>query len=199
MNKIKQFAAAQNISVAELARRIGVEPHTLRRYTRAGGAEPKPSLAQKISKELGVRLEEVMGMDFPVTAPQDKKLPLYGAAQAGLGAQIIDIANPIDQIDAPSFISNVTDAYAVYIVGDAMMPRFNAGEVVFVHPHRPVKNGSDVVVQLNVNDQRHAFVLEYVSASDTKLIAKQHNPDKQITFDSVNIHAVHSVIGSYFG
>lgn len=199
MNKIKQLAAAQNLTVAELARRIGVEPHTLRRYTRAGGAEPKPSLAQKISKELGVRIEEVMGMDLPFTAQQGKKLPLYGSAQAGLGGQIIDITTVIDQIDAPSFISNVTDAYAVYVVGDAMMPRFRAGEIVFVHPHKPVKKGSDVVVQVDVSDQRYAYVLEHVSASNTKLIVKQQNPDKQIIFDSAKVHALHSVIGSYFG
>jgi transposase-like protein len=46
-NNIKKLCADHDISISELARRIGMQPHTLRRYTRIrpdGNQEAQPKV-----------------------------------------------------------------------------------------------------------------------------------------------------------
>jgi len=61
-NGIKKLCGQTEISISDLARRIGMQPHTLRRYTRMredGSQEAQPSieLATKIAKALDVSVE----------------------------------------------------------------------------------------------------------------------------------------------
>jgi DNA-binding XRE family transcriptional regulator len=58
-NQIRRLAAENNITIAKLAVEIGVQPHTLRRYTRHE-AEPRLELCEKIANRLGCTIDEVL-------------------------------------------------------------------------------------------------------------------------------------------
>ena len=207
-NRIKKLCADHDISVAELARRRGKQPHALRRYTRVredGTQEAQPSteLAQSIADKLGVTLSDVIGVDLGLElAPQQvretRTMPLYGAAQAGIGFDITDVTEPIDAIETPSWLKSVPDAYAVFVSGTSMQPRFNPREIVYVHPGRPYRDGDYVVVQLKANGVAHAIVKRFVEVTDTHVVLMQHNPDRKVTHILEEVAAIHVIVGSYF-
>lgn len=196
-NNILNLARSKSISISELARRIDMEPHTLRRYTR-GETEPKSDLALKLADVFGCMPSEVLGLE-PVGDPIGK-MPLYGPVAAGHfnGQTCMDKA--VDHIGRPSFLISKENAYAVFVVGESMEPRFKAGEVLFVDPDAPIRQGSDVVVQINLDEnygELTAVTKEFKSWDNDTLTLHQLNPDKLITIARNQITAIHSVQGTW--
>src|SRR5215471_12365645 len=59
------------------------------------------------------------------------RIPAYGQAVGGKDGEFILNGNRIVDVLAPPSLQGVPDAYAVYVVGDSMEPRYFAGEAVF--------------------------------------------------------------------
>ena len=202
-NRIKVLAAEKGLTIAELAVGIGVQPHTLRRYTRHE-AQPRLELADKIADFFGCTREDVLGetrakvSPLPVLPPasQARNIPVYGAAQGGAGFDITDVTSPVDYIRAPEYLSGSSTAYAVLVVGDSMEPRFCAGETLFVHPGLPPRPGDDVVLQLRAGAETHSLVKRFVNKQNGGVIVKQLNPDREVRFDSDDVIAVHKIVGT---
>ena len=60
-NRIKILCAQNDISIADLAKKIGMQPAALRRYTRHE-AQPRIELAQQVAAALNVTPDEVLGI-----------------------------------------------------------------------------------------------------------------------------------------
>ena len=75
-------------------------------------------------------------------------IPLYGSAEAGLGSDLTNVDSAVDFIEPHPAIRNNKGGYACYVVGTSMEPRFQQGEIVYVSPGRPAKQGDDVIVQM---------------------------------------------------
>ena len=200
-NRIRLLAAEAGMTMAELAVAINMQPHTLRRYSRHE-AEPKLEIAQAIADFFRVSVDDVLGTSLgsPAVVSGDgaRKIPLYGAAEAGLGFDVSDITEPIDRIDCPVALADATNPYAVFVAGESMSPRFEPGEIVFVHPGRPIRKGDDVIVQLHADSRVHAILKRYVSRSDDALTLEQINPARKISHKNEAVKAVHKVIGVLF-
>jgi phage repressor protein C with HTH and peptisase S24 domain len=207
-NKIKSLCARHEMSVSELARRIEMKPHALRRYTRVredGNQEAQPSvpLAQRIADVFNVSIDEVLGVNLGASERQItaevRKMPLYGAvAGSSVGFDITDVTEPIDQIDTPSWLSSVPDAYAVFVSGTSMQPRFNPREVIYVHPYRPYRENDYVVVQLTANGKTHAICKQFIEINETHVVLRQHNPEREIRYTKDEVSAIHLIVGTYF-
>lgn len=198
-NRIKILCAQNDISIAELAKKIGMQPAALRRYTRHE-AQPRIELAQQVAAALNVTPDEVLGIKIgseKIDAAW-RQMPLYGAVQGGIGHDITDLSDAIDAIDTPSWLASVPDAYAVFVSGTSMRPRFNPREVLYVHPGRPCREGDYVVVQLAANGNTHAIVKQFVEITDTHVVLRQHNPDRNLNYPRNEVAAIHVVVGSYF-
>ncbi|KQM92206.1 hypothetical protein ASE70_14930 [Sphingomonas sp. Leaf22] len=92
-------------------------------------------------------------------APRD--LPVYGTV---LGADLdfaalsdetvaieqtlVSMMETITYVRRPPAMSEMRQAYALFVVGSSMEPRYGPGDPVFVDPVRPPAIGDDVVVQL---------------------------------------------------
>jgi len=86
-----------------------------------------------------------------------REIPTYGHSHGGDRGEIkLNEANKTGDVPAPPALINARDAYALYIVGDRMEPRFFAGELVYVHPGLPVRNGDFVVLELVDNNSGKA-------------------------------------------
>jgi len=108
----------------------------------------------------------------------------------------------LDTVVCPPSLENVPDAYAVWIVGESMVPRFKPGETAWVHPNRPARRGNDVVIQLNPDhegDPPEGYVKEYVTQTPSRLIVKQYNPEKEIEFERHDVKSIHVIIGTLWG
>jgi phage repressor protein C with HTH and peptisase S24 domain len=124
------------------------------------------------------------------------RIPAYGQAVGGRDGEFILNGNRIVDVLAPPSLQGVPDAYAVYVVGDSMEPRYFAGEAVFVNPRLPVRRGDFVVAQIAVADGEppHAYVKRFVARDSRKLRLEQFNPRKALEFPVRSVISVHRII-----
>jgi phage repressor protein C with HTH and peptisase S24 domain len=124
------------------------------------------------------------------------RIPVYGQAVGGKDGEFILNGNQVADILAPPSLSRVPDAYAVYVVGDSMEPRYFAGEMVFVNPRLPISRGAFVVAQIAIGDEDtpHAYVKRFVSSDSRRLRLEQYNPAKILEFPASSVVSVHRVI-----
>ncbi len=193
-NRIAQLAESQNLSGSELARRLDMHPHAMRRYLR-NETQPKSPLAAKIAEMFGVSVEHVLGFGEDASIALGR-IPLYGTAEGGLGSDV-SLAQAIDHIERPSLMRAAPSAYAVYVVGESMEPRYYAGEIAYVNPTRPVRKGDFVIVQMLDGDDRSAIIKRYISSNDKHVFVEQLNPSRKMQLPKKIIVGVHFVQGAF--
>lgn len=146
-----------------------------------------------------------IGDSTEIVGRRIKKLPVLGEAVGGEDGEYIFNGSVLDYVDCPPSLENVPNAYAVYIDGESMAPRFRPGETVWVHPTKPARRGDDVVVQIHrERDDDGApprgFVKEFVGWTSNKLLLHQFNPDKKVEFTREMVVSVHPIVlaGKYW-
>ena len=195
MNNIDKLARGLGVSIEELARRVDMNPHTLRRYAR-NESQPKPALTLKLAGVFGCDPNEILG--FPVSENATlSRIPLYGITEDIPGSDIIDMDRALDHIDRPSFLLSASNAYAVYVGGESMTPRFRSGEIVYVDPAVPIRSGGDVVVQMSDNNKLTAIVKEYTHSDDYLIYLKEFASKEQVSIEKFRITAIHLIRGMY--
>ena len=100
--------------------------------------------------------------------------------------------------DLPGKLVGVTNAYAVYVDGTAMEPRYFPGETLHINPHKPARHGDFVAVHLvDQNDGSiYAVIKRFISRSDTDVVVEQYNPAKKITYPLNSVKAIHVIVGT---
>jgi phage repressor protein C with HTH and peptisase S24 domain len=123
-------------------------------------------------------------------------IPAYGHAVGGKDGEFILNGNRIVDILAPPSLQGVPDAYAVYVVGDSMEPRYFAGEAVFVNPRLPVRRGDFVVAQIAAEEGEppHAYIKRFMAREARMLKLEQFNPRKALEFPVARVISVHRII-----
>jgi phage repressor protein C with HTH and peptisase S24 domain/DNA-binding XRE family transcriptional regulator len=171
--------------VTKFARAFGIEPLELMRDEPAHrvGAAPPTSVAAE-SARLEVQQHSVDPRDV---------IPVRSAGRGGNGQSMFLEDGPIEWTRRPSVLQTVRDAYAVYMVGDSMTPRYQPGWLLYVHPFKPPTRGRAVVVTLTNNE---VLVKEFVSQDPTVLALRQLNPEQELRIPLAQIRDVHLVVGS---
>jgi phage repressor protein C with HTH and peptisase S24 domain len=132
------------------------------------------------------------------SGPPDR-LPVLGMAECGPDGWSMWNGDIIDTIPRPSNLVGAPRAYAVYIVGDSMEPRYYSGELAHIHPGKPVTIGAFVLVQIRPEhdgDTPKAVVKRLIKRSTTKLVLEQYNPPKKFEIKTDDIVSIHRVVGS---
>lgn len=127
------------------------------------------------------------------------RIPAYGQAMTGPDGKFILNGGKIADVLAPPILQGVPDAYAVFISGESMEPRYFAGECVYVHPSLPVRRGDFVVVEIGADDEGEApfaYVKRFISQDATRLRLEQFNPREVLEFPSSRVVRVHRIVGS---
>lgn len=146
----------------------------------------------------------------PSELPRD--VPILGTATgAMLEVQTNGAVERIEEIELqeeigfarrPVSLANNRKAYALYVAGDSMYPRYAGGELVYVDPRRQPMIGDDVIVQL-VGDIRedadpaeikHVLVKRLVRNTASHLELEQFNPAITFKLAKANIASVHRVV-----
>lgn len=136
----------------------------------------------------------------PVRMPAEsatRMIPVLGKAVGGDDGEYEFNGQPIDWRSCPPTLTNVADAYAIYVDGESMSPRYLPGEIAFVHPDKPPRANDHVVVQLKPTEDGAAprgFIKKFIGWSPTKLLLEQYNPAKKLDFDRREVFKVHLIV-----
>ena len=73
-----------------------------------------------------------------------------------------------------------------------------AGDLIFVHPGRPVVPGDDIVIQMHdgENEPLRALLKRLIRRTTTKLMIEQYNPAGQRELKMSQVAAIHRVLRS---
>ncbi len=129
----------------------------------------------------------------PIFDTLAKNLPVIGRAQGGADGDLILDNNPIDWTFRPPQLSGIQDAFAVYITGDSMAPKYKDGDLAYVHPNRPVTKGRYALIE--TKDHR-GLIKQFMRWQDDTLVIWQHNPAFEIVIPKKKVLNVMLVIGS---
>jgi len=173
---IDLLAARQGLSVAQLARRAGLDRTTFAKSKRRRDGRPRWPSTESLSRVLQATNSDMAEfttlMRAGATPAASPRVPLIGLAQAGRAGFFDDAGYPVsagwDTIDFPNL--GDANAYALEISGDSMEPIYRAGDIVIVSPNSAVLPGDRVVVKTH-EDEVLAKELIKISSSEVRLVS----------------------------
>jgi len=131
-------------------------------------------------------------------APSHDRLRVLGMAECGADGWSLWNGDVIDLVDLPANLRGVPGAYAVYVVGASMEPRYHPGELVHIHPGKPLTIGAYVLVQRRAKDGETplAVIKRLAKRTGSKIVLEQFNPHKTFEIRADDIVSIHRVVGS---
>jgi len=203
--------AELGLSLSELSLKVGKNHAYFQQFIKRG-------VPNRLPEEVRGRVAEILGIDERLLKvalstqvrfmrdtlePQSLTrgtgwIPVYGHAVGGKDGEFVLTGNQVSEVPAPPSLSHVRDAYAVYVVGDSMEPRYFAGETVFVNPRLPISRGAFVVAQISKGEEAgpRAYVKRFVSQDAKRLRLEQYNPKKMLEFAMSAVVAIHRIVMS---
>jgi SOS-response transcriptional repressor LexA len=153
--------------------RYGVPAARVLELAGVNAVRPEPSSAEPAASTAPP------GTDSPavdrVTALR-RELPVLGAVKGGSDAFYFNDGEPKEYVVRPPGLVGVSNAFALYVCGESMVPRYYAGEILYVNPNRPLTRGCFVAVEL--------------------LVLAQFNPPKEIRLPTAQVKQVYLITGS---
>lgn len=214
--KIIEDRAREHGGLGPLSRKLGLNHAYLQQFVKRGVPHSLPEHVRiPLAQAIGVPEDDLRG-ERPrrqamnvneIRRPAENAIigtrtqlaatiPVYGQAVGGDDGRFILNGNKIADILAPPALAGVRDAYAVYVVGDSMSPRYEAGEAVYVNPRLPIRRGDYVVVQIagNEGESPSAYVKRFRGRDARFLHLEQLHPAKRMDFPSKKVVSVHRIV-----
>ncbi|MBI0162200.1 helix-turn-helix transcriptional regulator [Bartonella sp. M0283] len=219
--RIKNSRIAAKMTQEELARAVGKTRNAVAQWE-SGLTHPRLNTLEDIAGALEVSLEWLLTGNTPNVAETEKtrtnskmsdvkftngtlsprqymprEVPVMGTAACNSDNGLFKLdSSIIDYVHRPPAMLMTKDLYALYVEGDIMEPRFNAGDLVFVHPHKPVRIGDSVVVQIakTIDEPIKAMIAVLAKRTSHEVVLKKYNPEKIINFDNANIVSIHKIL-----
>lgn len=151
-----------------------------------------------ISKLEGLKVPSIT--EPPQKVPSsDDLLRVIGMGHGGLDGWSPWNGEIVQYIQRPDNLRGVPNAYAVFVTGTSVSPRYEPGEVIHVHPGRPVLPGAWVLVQRRPRHEGEpplAIIKRLVRRSATKITLEQLTPPKRFDVPADDIVSIHRIVGS---
>jgi transcriptional regulator with XRE-family HTH domain len=120
-------------------------------------------------------------------------IPVRSAARGGGDQEMFLADGPIGYTPRPANLAGVRAAYAIYMVGDSMEPRYQPGWLLHVNPFKPPTRGRDVVVYKTGNA---VLIKQFVGWEGDALVLRQLNPPAELRIGRDEVVECHLVVGS---
>ena len=99
---------------------------------------------------------------------------------------------PIGYTPRPTNLSGVRDAYAIYMIGDSMEPRYEQGWLLHVNPFKPPTRGRDIVLY---KTDEAVLIKQFVRWDSDALVLRQLNPPIELRIPREEVRDCHLVVG----
>ena len=214
MTKLGEFIAARRaelgMSQEELGQAVGLSDAAIGKIER--GETLRPNNLAAFSGPLNISADELRALTGqkdifkrmrelrrqPPARSETATIPVLGAAYGGPSGDIIGVQNEVERIARPPNLAGVHDAYAVYVRGESMAPRYLPGELVCVNPHKPVPRGAYCVVQIGHAGEppSEAYIKQFVDHDREFYRFLQLNPARELTWPTMDVAALHLIVGT---
>ncbi len=161
-NRLEQALDHRNIKPKTLSLKAGLNETAIRDILKGRSQNPRTDTVRKIAEALHIRPEwllngfgsmaedAVSGGQFAESgapAPSAGKIPVFATPSFDpVWSYRFDFSAPVDFAPALSLLDNVPKAYALYVADTKMVPRYFVGEILYIHPARPVQIGDDCLL-----------------------------------------------------
>jgi phage repressor protein C with HTH and peptisase S24 domain len=203
-------------SQADLARHLRLAPSAVSRMLK-GERQMRQLETVQIAGFLGVSPDEVLrhavndaisasGVDRPrpgrgrppSAAPSriartTDLIPIRSAGRGGNDQEMFLEDGPIGYTSRPANLGGVREAYAIYMVGDSMEPRYEPGWLLHVNPFKPPIRGRDVVVY---KQGQIVLIKQFVGWEGDTLVLRQLNPPDTLRIPRTDVRECHLVVGA---
>ena len=130
----------------------------------------------------------------PIAQPTPgRDLPVMGAVKGGAEGFYFNEGEAKEYVQRPAMLAGAANAFALYVDGDSMEPRYFAGEILYVNPNRPLTKNCFVAVELA--DGR-GMIKQFLRRSDDQIVLHQFNPAKDIKLTTKDVKHIYRIIGS---
>ena len=185
----------KQLETVQIAAFLGVSPDDVLRYAVAGSGSPqvagmprvgrgRPPTAQYLSRR---------SASPPGVAPLADVIPIRSAGRGGTDQAMFLEDGPIGYTSRPSNLDGVRAAYAIYMVGDSMEPRYEPGWLLHVNPFKPPIRGRDVVVY---KQGQAVLIKQFVGWDSDTLVLRQLNPPDTLRIPRTEVHECHLIVGT---
>lgn len=124
-------------------------------------------------------------------------VPLYASAEGGEGSLIIE-RDSIGTVKRPPLLQGVKDGYALYLVGESMLPEFEPGDVLMVNPRLPVLANTSCVFYAKSDEEPRAMVKRFLSATEDEWRVRQFNPSRDFGLSWKEWETRHRIVSKNF-
>lgn len=199
---------------ADLARHLGLAPSAVSRMLR-GDRQMKLLEAVQVALFLGVSQDDVLRhageepavpatppepgrrgrpprAQLPYAATRHEAMPIRSAGRGGGEQRMFLEDGPIGYTPRPANLAGVRDAYAIYMIGDSMEPRYEAGWLLHINPFKPPTRGRDVVVY---KKDQAVLIKQFVAWNDDALVLRQLNPEETLRIPREEVAECHLIVG----
>lgn len=142
-----QLTREQNMSMSELARRVGIAKSAISRYFN-GTRELPLNRIEDFAKALHTTSHFLLGVE--PESPKGIKIPVLGTVPAGIPVSAVE--DILDYEEIPKSWENQGEFFGLKIKGDSMYPTLENGDIVIVKKQSTADNGDTVIVMVNGED-----------------------------------------------
>ena len=142
----------QDVSISELARRVGMAKSAVSRYFNKTRQFPL-NRAQDFAKALNTTTEHILGIKTsePPTPPSNGyptvRIPVLGDVAAGV--PILAQQDIVGYEDIPADMAKTGEYFGLKIKGDSMEPKIHDNDIVIVKSMSDAENNDIVIAMIN--------------------------------------------------
>ena len=176
----KNLRKDNNLTQAELAKKLGVAPSTVGMYER-GQREPDFETLEKIANCFSVNMNTLLGKENETDIASGSlgiKIPVLGKVAAGI--PITAVENILDYEEISSEMASSGEYVALKIQGSSMEPRMYEGDVVIVRVQSNVEHGEVAVVMVDGSEA----TVKKVQFQSSGILLQPFNPSYEPIFYS---------------
>lgn len=177
----------KQLETVQIAAFLGVSPDDVLRHAVADTGSPP---AADISRAGRGRPRSASTSN---AGNQADLIPIRSAGRGGTDQAMFLEDGPIGYTSRPSNLNGVRAAYAIYMVGDSMEPRYEPGWLLHVNPFKPPTRGRDVVVY---KQGQAVLIKQFVGWDGDALVLRQLNPPETLRIPRADVVECHLVVGT---
>ncbi|HUC11172.1 MAG TPA: LexA family transcriptional regulator [Stellaceae bacterium] len=185
----------KQLETVQIAAFLGVTPDDVLRHAVAETGAPQPSDMPRVGRGRPPMSQYISRRSAPPAGatPSADLIPIRSAGRGGTDQAMFLEDGPIGYTSRPSNLNGVRAAYAIYMVGDSMEPRYEPHWLLHVNPFKPPIRGRDVVVY---KKGQAVLIKQFIGWDGDMLVLRQLNPPDTLRIPRAEVLECHLIVGT---